>query len=477
MVLTALLLVVLLGMVALVIDVGFAAGQRRFMQNGADAAALAAAHLLAESISPYPTGGGPSGIPQYFDVNQGAVAAVAMQIAKANQNPGVLGRTSDFYVTVEYCVAANDNSYAPQTPGCPSPNSWVTGSSDPSSAATVPDGTYKVRVTTHSTLATVFGRVIGQSTTNSVAQGIAVILGVCPQLTVTGNIWPFTLWDGLDFGTPPGTLYELWGPNAPNPFPNGAWKSVLDFTPAPLWCNGSTSATNPDYAWKYPAMIPNEDQGAPVNCSDPTAPTDPTKNFTGTDPTWYRDGYSQDSRGGCFVGNDLIKQDPATWAATTYQGTVRVHDFVSGATGNKVPTFHNEQPANNGDVGQNIAAGIWGGSTLPCVGTNYFFQQISGTDQFGPYRSVVVLTWDHAEFWDSHTNTWSTSGNAPDRVELMRVLHFRIYPNYGSSNPNNASIYGRVVSPDFPPGYPPADCPNFGKMGPGIYGNVVRLGA
>ena len=56
---TALILTVLIGMLALVIDIGFAAGQRRFMQNGADAAALAVADLLSGSVSPWTPVSGP----------------------------------------------------------------------------------------------------------------------------------------------------------------------------------------------------------------------------------------------------------------------------------------------------------------------------------------------------------------------------------------------------------------------------------
>ena len=146
-------------------------------------------------------------------------------------------------MTVEYCAAANNNSYAPETSGCPSPNHWV---SSPTGNQRVPDGTYKVRVTVRSTISTIFGGVVGKSSTSSVGQATAVILGVCPQLVATGSIWPVTLWDGQDFGSTPGHLFQLWSPNAPQaPNADNNWKNVIDLSAASIWCNGQST----DYPW------------------------------------------------------------------------------------------------------------------------------------------------------------------------------------------------------------------------------------
>src|SRR2546430_7621743 len=51
LVMAALMMTALLGMLGLVIDVGNAYAQRRFMQNGADAAAVAAARYMATNRS------------------------------------------------------------------------------------------------------------------------------------------------------------------------------------------------------------------------------------------------------------------------------------------------------------------------------------------------------------------------------------------------------------------------------------------
>jgi hypothetical protein len=52
----------------------------------------------------------------------------------------------------------------------------------------------------------------------------------------------------------------------------------------------------------------------------------------------------------------------------------------------------------------------------------------------------------------------------------MRLLHFRIYESY---DPAASRVWGRVISPVFPP----SDNPPLCGVGPGIYGNVVQLGS
>lgn len=456
---TAISLVVLLGIATLVIDIGFDLGQRRFMQNGADAAALAAARMLADSVSPYPQGTRPQGIPHFFGVTDAIVFNLAYDIAERNQSSGITGRTTDFSVTVEYCVAANDNSYS-AAPGCPSPNSWVTSTG---SGARVPDGAYKVRVTVSSTFTTFLGSAVGHETLSTRAQAIAGIRGVCPP-EATGNIWPFTLWDQQDFGTDPNTLFDLWSSNAPGPWPGGSpWKNVLDLSAAAAWCDG----INPDYGWRVdgdlsPKAFPSTDgdQGN-VRCFHVSPPED------GEDTTWNRAGYSADPR---HPGTGIATTDLPEWAACTFEGTLQV--------GNKVPTY--VDAGYTGDGGQNVATGIYGPGTASCAdGTSYFFQGATQIDpahpSWGPYRNVWVFTYDNPEYWSN--NEWvgpnAVSGGQrkqPGRIELIRILPMRIYQDYSTAN---SRIYGRVVSPVFPPDDHPPLC----GVGPGIFGNVVRLGS
>ncbi len=459
----ALAMVVLIGMVSLVIDIGFTVGQRRFMQNGSDAAALAVARRLAENVSPYPTSESwPQGIPHFFNVSDAAVRATALDIAEQNQNPGITGRTTSFTVTVEYCVAASDSSYSTAA-GCPSPNSWV---ASPTASGRVPDGTYKVRVTVESTITTLFGRVIGHERTTTNGQAIAVIRGVCPETVAEGNSWPFTLWDQQDFGTDPDDLFMLWGSANP-PAPSGAdnnWKNVIDLSPERRWCDGVPD----DYEW---AQGPNMAAMVPLGTNCTPNPADPTKNFAGTSTTWNRGLYVEDSRGGCYTGDSINPDNLATWTAGTYSGTL--------AVGMKVPLYDQ-----TGDGGNNVSSAIFGPSD-PCTGS-YFFQGVTAVDpdhpEWGRYRDVVVFTYDIPTGQGGHfykltggpaaTPLWNdnSSGSKMGRVTLMRILHFRIYESY---DPAASRIYGRVVSPVFPP----SDNPPLCGSGPGIYGNVVQLGS
>jgi hypothetical protein len=417
LVITALLLTVLIGMLALVVDIGFAAGQRRFMQNGADAAALAAADLLSGAVLPYPDPFNPpwpQNIPSYFGATDAQVYAKAMNIATQNQNSRLSNGTSPT-VLVEYCVAANSTSYRPQIPGCTQSddprnaagNHWVTNTN--SSANRPPDGTYKVRVTVSSTISTTFGRVIGQNSTNSSAVGVAVILGVCEQSLSNGNTMPFTLWNGQSLGVPPdqfftGNLFQLWSSNPPAPSNGDSnWKNVLDLSPATVWCDGVST----DYEWavksSFAGMVP-----AGTACTP--NPGDPTKNFTGTDTSWNRGAFQPDSRGGVCTGSATNPDDVYMWISAGFNGTVGV--------GMKVPTY-----MHRGDNGQNIADAIWGNTPNACNG-RYFFQGVTAVDPLHPtwgvYRDVTVFTYDVPRATTTSTRSTATT-SAAGRTAITRA--------------------------------------------------------
>ncbi len=464
MVMSALLITVFMGMLALTVDIGFLAGQRRFMQNGADAASLAAARELAGSVSPYSSSLSPKPtFPNFFTISDQAVRDRATDIARQNQNAGLLARTTNFTVLLQYCVAStpSDYNYTASNNDCQATgNSWV---ASPTANGRVPDGAYKVRVTASSTITTLFGPAAGwQAQESTTANAVALIQGVCPPTTASGKILPFTLWDRQDFGTDYGTLYELWGSTAPSPSFAGSWQNMLDLTPANRWCDNNSAY--PDYKWLYPAMIP-----AGVQCNHPDPNVAGSTSFSGTDNTWNRAGYTPDPRS-CYTGNDESYPDLANWAAGGYNGTL--------AVGNKVPTYQDAQPAQGGNGGANVAQGIYGSPTAPpCTGGQFFFSNPDGPRDpnpafaaWGPYRDVLVFTYDDPEYWKTSNNTWTTarSGGAPGRVTVKRILNFRIYRDYTSAN---SRIYGRVVSPVLPPGTP-AGC----GTGPSFNGNVVHMG-
>ncbi len=462
MVISALLMTVFMGMLALTVDIGFLAGQRRFMQNGADAGSLAAARLLAGSVSPRADCNTSTTICTFFTTNDAAVRDQVTDIARRNQNTGLTARTTNFTVLIQYCVATapGNYDYSASNNNCQAAgNSWV---ASPTANGRVPDGAYKVRVTTSSTITTLFGTAAGwQAQEATSANAVALIMGVCEPRTASGKILPFTLWDRQDFGSTYGTLYELWGSTAPSPSFAGSWQNMIDLTPANRWCDND--AAHPDYKWLYPAMIPSG-----VQCNHPDPNVAGSTSFTGTDTSWNRAGYAPDPRS-CYTGQVESSPDLANWAAGGYNGTL--------AVGNKVPTYQDAQPAQGGNGGANVAQGIYGSPTAPpCTGGQFFFSNPDGPRDpnpdfaaWGPYKDVLVFTYDDPEYWKTSSNTWTTarSGGAPGRVTVKRILNFRIYRDYTSAN---SRIYGRVVSPVFPPNTATCGGPNF-------FGNIVRAGS
>lgn len=103
-VMTALLMVVVLGMTAIVIDIGMLYAERAQLQNGADAAALAIAQDCA-SAGPCP-------------LTEAAVTTTAIRLANANSNDGtsdaVVDLSVDYTVTVRTSTRTLDGEPATQ---------------------------------------------------------------------------------------------------------------------------------------------------------------------------------------------------------------------------------------------------------------------------------------------------------------------------------------------------------------------------
>src|SRR5688572_33508268 len=78
----------LMAMLALIIDVGLVAVQRRFDQNAADAAASGIARLLTAQITVQPNG------QLAFPVNDATLQGTLTQLAGANAHTGLASRTT-----------------------------------------------------------------------------------------------------------------------------------------------------------------------------------------------------------------------------------------------------------------------------------------------------------------------------------------------------------------------------------------------
>jgi hypothetical protein len=244
---------------------------------------------------------------------------------------------------------------------------------------------------------------------------------------------------------------------------------VIDLSPASVWCDGQPT----DYEWavgpSFAGMVPTGTQCTP-------SLSDPTKNFTGTDQSWNRNAYKPDQRGGVCTGSATNPDNVYMWISAGYDGTVGI--------GMKVPTY-----MHRGDNGQNIADAIWGNTPNACNG-QYFFQGVTAVDPahptWGVYRDVTVFTYDvppaDLDFYKINGNSstgWvnSITGNGftLGRVTLIHALNVRIYSN--PPNRSSSEVIGLVVSPADQPNFVPQNCPAFGTLGPGIFGNVVRLGS
>src|SRR5687768_17947320 len=84
LVMGALMMTVLLGFLALVLDAGNAYAQRRFVQNGADAAAIAAARVLANNLDTGTADGTVVAVlNQYLAANKGATFVTGAALGAA----------------------------------------------------------------------------------------------------------------------------------------------------------------------------------------------------------------------------------------------------------------------------------------------------------------------------------------------------------------------------------------------------------
>ncbi|MHB1133487.1 MAG: pilus assembly protein TadG-related protein [Chloroflexota bacterium] len=516
----AIVIIALFAIVALVVDMGFLFGQKRYDQNGADAAALAAARLLAENVSPLDS------TATYFAIPEVEVYNQALAYVAPNQNAN-LGARNAFVMTLEYWDGnpAHPWCYSPQGPQPPrSPAvpvctpytktvGGVTVSLPPLPASGYP---YRVRVTVSSTTDPLFAPAanISGSTQTLVtdptkpaclksgtdadrhmvcAHAIAAVQG-SSVAAGNGPVLPVTTGD-CDIGDNVGGLFQLWGSN-----PEGCgyginpWKNMIDLSDHNTWCSDASGGSTPDPDYDYYKLLP-------------TAATTMARSECDTYDTWDRNGFVPDT-GMTFTGQ--TDHDVPMLIARGFQGEIRAN-YVNG---NKVPTYGAAHPAQGSNLGQNVAVGFYCGSsgvgstwcdpTLNPAGTYYFAQNQPGMqpicgDYYGTQlglgcRDAVVPTWgdenvsnrgvDWATDLNSGGTGWSHSGGGgPDRVRLVRLLTMRLYCQYAGTglcteppkvvvgSAANSDVWGRFLSPFLVACPPGATCTG----SPSINGNMAVL--
>ena len=169
-VITAVVMVSLLGMLALVVDVGYAYGQRRMAQNTADSGAMAAAKVLAHQQQ---AGG---------ETDQDVLRAIR-DVARKSSG-GFTSLVSGSY-TDQFTAVYVDSSGAPLSP---SVTVGSLGTAPPPAAAR------GVSVTPAKTFATFFAGVLGHATMGVGARATSLtktVTGLAP-----GLYGPYAIWGG-----------------------------------------------------------------------------------------------------------------------------------------------------------------------------------------------------------------------------------------------------------------------------------------
>lgn len=426
----AIMIAAMMGILALVVDLGLNVfGQRRFDQNGADSAALAAARMLANDVTPLDDAGNVSfGVPEamvYQEVRRFAgldptnlASASPRTGSPLNQNPGLTARNL-LSVTLEY-----KGTSAYPTSWCYSPSGPPVKKNDgqPMRVPDVPPCTlyqgtypplpasnqlYRVRVTVSSTVNGTFTHVIGtEDTTPAVATNDDTPACIRPHIKsggawvaqsgVVGNticahavavIKGSTTYAGSAAVIPVGTgncqivpdnpgdpLFQLWGSS-----PDGCgyninpWKNMVDLTAAQRWCDeaGGGSASNPDY--KYHKLLPSFSSYTRAECT-----------VQSTGDTWQRDNpadanarYKPDPN---RAGDNNPTTDVPFWVAKGFGGTIKPDSCPSCTDGTRLPTYENTNPGSGSNLGDNIALGFYCNNTVTantCPGNSpantYFF--------------------------------------------------------------------------------------------------------
>ena len=400
----ALMAMGLMAMLALGIDVGLLAVQRRFDQNAADAAALAAARSLSNAIEVDANG-------QVAFASSGLTAAQTLvgSLVASNAHAGLTSRTvrlSELEISADgggtWCtVGAAGGCSTPPAPVSPNPylvrvrvasktTSFLTGVLDPTPAAGCPDPNPGSGGVTSCALT-----VVSVSGTPSLPPGMQVVPVTLPRCSITEG------------GSTEWQVHELWGSNSSPCFDTGGWKNILDFTPY------VTDQNDPDF---------DAFHGSPH--------------------------YVPDSE---YTGSGRRK-DAVYWIANGFGGTVTAGDLPNG---NWVQAGHSgtaEGCISNGFYGGGGACDVNGRNddytesyvfdNTKLVPSNYgwFNCYESGNDPVvtSPTmrvgcRDVAVAAWDEPQMRQGQSWVPISSGH-PDRVHIRQFYVFRFYCGWSSDN-------------------------------------------
>jgi Flp pilus assembly protein TadG len=218
---------VIFGTGAMVVDVGYGMGQQGAMQNGADAAALAAANLLAGSVG--------NATPVTYVTTDAQVNTTAVQFATYNRGGALPSAT---YATATEYLVWNGSACVPFSPrtftvgsdnGLVSSFGGIHNPNPPNELGGIPLNTCAIRVYTTVTYGALFARVVPISATTESASATATarVFPATPPPGIT-DVWPITAYDNglppsaFTPGAPPTTFWTSQG--------NANFKETIDFS-------------------------------------------------------------------------------------------------------------------------------------------------------------------------------------------------------------------------------------------------------
>ncbi len=387
---------VLLGVAALVVDVGYGMAQQGAMQTAADAGALATARLLAASVA--------SDSPVQYLTSDTQVHATATQFAAYNRVAS--GFAATYQMAVEY-LRWNASTCAPATPPVftsasdavlAASHGGVLNSSPAAALGSVPSGTCGVRVFSQVTYDAVFAQVIGITVERANASAAARVLPTAPPSTFT-RVWPITRWLGaagctFTVNSAPCSFWDSHGP------PNGSFKLVVDLS-------------------RYSSLV----YPSPLR----------QQHIVDWDHT--------------YPGNSQNRQtDLDNWLRHGWNGRLQIGDARCASTSPSPLPFANcsnsRVEAYNGTLGSNV-----GDAMRAFISANAEGSDVSGQN-LGRYVTMNVFLWRYGE---SNINTstdvastlWTSgSGSSIQRIILDQVRCFRFYENTVS----NSDARGYYVS-------------------------------
>jgi hypothetical protein len=484
---------VLFGMASLVMDVGYGTGQVRAMQNGADAAVMAATRLLAESVTTGP-GNPPTLI---YGGTNGQVHNKAREFAFYNHPAGLA--SSDYeHIAVEYmpCSGASpspnwtyssDWQIVNEVLGSATETSTVRVRRQASAAAAPPAWTCKLRVFTRVMHHALFASALGHGNVGETSRATAAISGTNLPSVFT-NVWPITRWecncsndrvnssDGCDDQSP-GDVNEapcqsdpttnkkctFWDSQSD---PQGSFKHYVDMS----HYSGLAKSDSP------PELTRNQHLNgwSDANRYDPPPPdvqydtTHPGSNDRINDvPHWVRHSWKGGVR---IVSDDPLCTNPSLNDTSSTAGVVR------DCTNSRVETFR--QTAGQGDLGQNIAGAMRDYIDMNKGGNADDLCHFGGSNNSdNDYATVTVFFWrygeqdtvsgnnsmalsDESRIWGHFSDQFPDQENELKRIVISKAARFR-FCRGDVASASVRSYFVAFVDPSQPPtGNPPSTVAN-----------------